>query len=287
MSKLKFCLVTPSYAPDFQRCWLLSKSIEQFALSRFTHYIIVDQQDYSLFTKLKNSYTEIIAKEEILPWWLNKLPFFTKKNLWLSWKSLPVRGWLLQQLIKLAIANYIEEEILVFADSDVTFIRPFDFHQYLQGERVRFFSEPDSVKIDDNHLPQWYSHASRLLDTRFPKFPVSNYMSQLIFWRRNNVLQLHNFLEQTYQRNWIETLCNSWHLSEYILYGVFIEQVIKGNSGHYLDHQDICHNYWLEKPMSNQELKKFFAEIKHHQIATMISAKANIPVDNYLNLVIC
>jgi hypothetical protein len=51
---------------------------------------------------------------------------------------------------------------------------------------------------------------------------------------------------------------------------------------YYLAYLELKSPYSL---MSNQQLKKFFAKIKSHQIAATISAKANIPVGNYANLV--
>lgn len=276
------CIITPSYALDFERCRLLSETIAQFSRTSFNHYIIVDRRDYSLFSQLQNFRTQIITKEEILPWWIFQIPFLKKKNIWFSLKTLPVRGWLIQQLIKLAIAKYINEEILVFADSDVFFVRPFDLQDYINSNHeVRFFCEPNAVLINNKHLPPWYYDASNLLKINPPEFPASNYMGQLIFWRKTNVLKLHQYLEETHQKGWIETLCNQWNFSEYILYGVFVEKILQETSGHYFDSQDFCLNYWEEEPMSEQQLQDFLAKVTPEHIAVMLSAKADIPVSKY------
>ncbi len=276
------CIITPSYAPDFERCRLLSESIKQFSSSTLKHYLVVDRRDYLLFSQLKNQFTTIINKEDILPWWIFQIPIFTKKNIWFSLKTLPVRGWLIQQLIKLAIAKHIDEEVLIFADSDVFFMRPFDLQQYITDDgRVRFFREPDTVLENNNHLPRWYYDASNLLALDAPQFPVSNYMGQLVFWQKKNVLKLHQYLEKTHQKGWIEVLCNQWNFSEYILYGVFVEKILKETSGHYFDSQDLCLNYWEEELMSEPELKQFFAHLTSKHIAVMLSAKAGIPINKY------
>ena len=281
MLEPKICLVTPSYAPDFERCKLLVNSVKRYSTATLKHYIVVDREDISLFQELSSPETIIIAKEELLPNWIVKLPFFTRKNLWFSWKTLPVRGWLVQQLIKLGIAEYISEDILVFADSDVFFVRNFDLNCFIQDDKVRFFAQPGKVNPEDPHLPGWYFDASKLLNLAPPEFPVANYMGQLIFWRKDNVLQLHRHLEQKNHKHWMETICANWNVSEYILYGVFVEQVLQENSGHYIDERDLCHNYWQEQPLQTNQLQEFFSSIRQESIAAMLSAKANIPVANY------
>lgn len=280
----KICLVTPSYAPDFERCQLLVNSIGQYSSSAFKHYIVVDRQDYRLFRTLANDNTLILNKEDLLPKWIVKVPLFTKKNIWFSWKTLPLRGWLVQQLIKLSVANYVAEDVLVFADSDVFFIRQFDLRDYIKGDRVRFFCEPHRVSADNSDLARWYYDASKLLRLEPPHFPANNYMGQLVFWRRNNVLELHRYLEATNNRNWIEVICANWHVSEYILYGVFVEKVLQEQSGHYWDDGDLCHNYWQETPMSQAELVEFLDNVASERIAMMISAKAQMPVSSYAEL---
>ncbi|MGF1542282.1 MAG: DUF6492 family protein [Pleurocapsa sp.] len=286
MDNKNCCLITPSYGPDFERCRLLSESVQQFSSSALKHYIIVDRRDYSLFSQLQNQLTTIINKEDILPWWILQIPIFTKKNIWFSLKTLPVRGWLIQQLIKLAIAKYIDEEVLIFADSDVFFIRPFDLKQYITADgQVRFFCEPDAVLENNNHLPPWYYDASKLLGIDDPGFPASNYMGQLVFWYKPNILKLHQHLEQIHHKGWIEVLCNQWNFSEYILYGVFVEKILQETSKHYFDSQDLCLNYWEENSMSEQGLKQFFTNIVPEHIAVMISAKADIPLNQYKQFV--
>ncbi len=281
MLKPKICLVTPSYAPDFERCKLLVDSVKRYSNTPLKHYIVVDREDLSLFQQLSDSETIVLAKEELLPKWIVKVPFFTKKNIWFSYKTLPVRGWLVQQLIKLGIAEYIPEDILVFADSDVFFVRDFDLSCFIKDDKVRFFAQPGKVNPEAPHLPGWYFDASKLLNLAPPQFPVSNYMGQLIFWRKDNVLQLHQYLEQKNHKHWVETICANWNVSEYILYGVFVEQILQEHSGHYIDDRDLCHNYWQEQPLQTNQLQEFFASIRQESIAAMLSAKANIPVATY------
>lgn len=60
-----FCIVTPSYAPDYHRCQLLAWSIEAFAPEKTKHYIIVPNRDLRLFSQIKYRNTQIITVESI------------------------------------------------------------------------------------------------------------------------------------------------------------------------------------------------------------------------------
>jgi hypothetical protein len=281
-----FAIVTPSYAPDFERCRLLSWSLKEFVSPSVTHYIIVDQSDLPLFSQLKSPNTEIITKESILPWWIKKVPF-GKKNKWLSLKTLPLRGWHVQQIIKIAVAQHINKDVLVFVDSDVAFIRPFNLLSFTRGDKVQFFRIPSvgfpTVEGEQGYL-KWHRTASRLLGLPAMDYPLPGYIGNVVTWRRDNVLKMYQKIEEASGQQWIKALCNSFHISEYVLYGVFIDHFLQENSGHYFVSNGICKEYWSDVPMSDEQLQNFFAEMPPGDVAVMISAKAGMSVEHYQTL---
>jgi hypothetical protein len=115
MSQFEFAVVTPSYTPDFDRCKLLARSVQKF-VQPATHYIIVTRKDYPLFKKLQGPKTEILVVESLIPRWFFKLPLL--KNGWLSFKTPPVRNWILQQIVKLSAGLHLEKDVLIYADGD-------------------------------------------------------------------------------------------------------------------------------------------------------------------------
>ena len=129
-----FAIITPSYAPDFLRCKLLCRTIDKYSLSPIKHYIIVDQKDRKLFQSLQQINREILTVESVLPWWIKKISLF--KNGWISLKTLPLRNWIIQQIVKLSIAKYITEDVLIFVDSDVAFIDYFDVQNFVINNKV-------------------------------------------------------------------------------------------------------------------------------------------------------
>ena len=53
------------------------------------------------------------------------IPFRAGRNIWMGPRTPPVRGWLVQQLAKLALTRVADNEVLVHADSDIVLTRRF------------------------------------------------------------------------------------------------------------------------------------------------------------------
>ncbi len=283
MSIFSSAIITPSYAPDFERCRLLSWSIQQFVTPSATHYIIVPAKDLSLFRELKKLNTEIITVESILPWWIQRLPIV--KNGWLNFRTGFVRNWLLQQVVKLAVPQHVGEDILVYVDSDVTFIRPLLLESFVDEDRVRLLHVPNHItpKLIAEYPAhdKWLTGIDQMLGLPLMPLPRPGYIGQVVTWRRDNALKLHRHLEKVSGRGWIEAVCNSWHLSEYLLYGTFVDRVLQQESGHFYDTEGICHEYWGDQPLSYEQLQTFLSEMPERAKAIMISAKANMSPRQY------
>lgn len=279
-----FGLITPSYSLDFERCRLLCRTREKLLPDTIKHYIIVDRRDVPLFKELSDRNTEILVVEEILPWWIKRLPFF--KQGWISLKTPPIRNWILQQLVKLSVANVVTEDILGFVDSDVAFIRPFDHSRFVKNGNARLYRESNSIPESWKNFVKWYNTASNLLGVPHVSYPAPNFIGDLITWKRSNVFKLHKHLEDRYNRPWVETLASHLHWSEYILYGMFVEHVLKETAGHYYDELYPGLQYFSTEPMSPNEIGEFLAQAEPYHVTAMISAKAKIPPHSYEQLIL-
>jgi hypothetical protein len=280
---LSYAIITPSYEPDFQRCRLLSWSIQQQVRSDFIHYIVVERRDYPLFKTLANDRTEILLVESLLPWWIQREPL--KRKMWLSLKTLPVRNWVMQQLMKITVAQQIDQDIAVFIDSDVAFVRPFDLAQLSQGGQVRLYRDDVGNDVQRQMHRKWHQAGAKLLGLSAINPQIPDYIGNLITWRKTNVQQMCRQIEAVSGRSWLSAIANSWHLSEYILYGMFIDQVVGDAAGHYADAHNFCSDYWFPHDLSEAELTDWINNIGESQVAVMISAKAGIAVDRYAPLI--
>ncbi len=279
---LSFGLITPSYAPDFERCRLLCETRQRFLPDAVKHYIVVDRRDVLLFTTLRDRTTEILVVEDILPWWIRRIPFSHQG--WFSLKTLPVRNWILQQLVKLSMAEVLSEDIIGFVDSDVAFVRPFNYQSFIQSGQVRLYRESHSIPQEWKTHRRWYETATTLLGCPPVTYPAPNFIGDLVTWKRHNVVKLKHYLEARFSRSWIETLASTLHWSEYILYGLFVENILKEQAGHYYDEVYPGLQYFSTQSMSEPEICDFLANIQPQHVTVMISAKARIPVQRYEKL---
>ena len=277
--------VTKSYGPDLERCELLCRSIELLAPDT-RHWIIVDSRDLAAFSGLENERTRIVTTEELLPRRVRRLEVYgVGKNIWLGARTTPMRGWLVQQLAKLAITSVANDDVLIHADSDVVLIRPFREDALTDaGGSLRLFRIPAAI---DEGLPdhvRWHRTAERLLGIQARPLPLPDYVGGLIPWRREVVVALLEEIEARSGRDWMRTLASARHVSEYILYGRFVEDVLGRSSREPGASLSLCHCYWGSEPLTTSELETFIAEASPEEVAVMISAKAGMGPADYVDV---
>jgi len=274
---MTYAIVTPSYEPDFERCKLLCQSIDRWVEGDFRHYVVVEKRDLPLFRELHGPRTTLLTTESVMPWWLRRVPF--ARRWWLSLKTPPVRNWIFQQLVKLSVGEFLDEPDYVFIDSDVVFIRPFDVSALSPGGQLRLFRVPGVA----NQMPHrlWHRTAAQLLGLPETDYFGSTYIGHLVTWRRDHVRAMYERIASVAHRPWIEAVARQWHLSEYILYGVFVEHVLGPGNGQQYTDLPLCHISWDYEIETDADIDRFFAEVQPYHVAVMMSSKQYIDVSRY------
>lgn len=257
-------LVTPTFAPDFERCKALLESSEQQLSGVSEHLLVVDRPDLELFAPLQTAKVRVLCKNELLPSMLFQIPL--QKRWWLTGCSLPVRGWILQQIIKLAVAKDCGADAVVFADSDLMFIRPLDLNELWCNSRLRLFQNQRGPFMYRNRRYQnWYGFGCDALNLGNPDDQHQAYITQLATMRPDNVTKLCEALENRFQRPWYQTLLNTWDFSEYVLYGLFVGRLGQ-DSGHFFTQQELCHSSWFYEINKPSDVADFVSQAsKHHR----------------------
>ena len=120
----RMTVITISYAPDFELCVALKQSLLENSPDTIQHHIIVPRSDLELFQRLANSRSHIICEADFLPRSFVRVPL---SNMMINLRRPfpPVRGWIQQQVIKLAAIAASDDDVVLTVDSDVEFIQPF------------------------------------------------------------------------------------------------------------------------------------------------------------------
>ncbi|HVU05880.1 MAG TPA: DUF6492 family protein [Polyangiaceae bacterium] len=275
---MTFAIVTPSYVLDYERCVLLNESIQRWVPPSVHHYIIVDARDEKLFSSLRKPGTEIILQEDIVPKRFFTLPFVRKYRF--SWNTLPIRGWMWQQVVKLSIARAVLADVFVMTDSDNFFAKPFDPATHLRDGKVPLYREQKPYYETHEKNQEWHGQASRLLGLPRPEKPFdTGYVGHPVFWRGDVLRRLDRRLSRGRGTGgWISDVGSLLTFSEFVLYGLYVEKV-EGfdRAGHY-PVADLCHSHWLERPLELDELRAFRDEMPEEKILCMINGKSGTDV---------
>lgn len=263
-------IVTASYGPDFERCQLLCETMDRYLSGHSKHYLLVEKRDVALFRQLQGPRREVIDERELLPGWLR--PYsdpssFFRRRIWLSARTKPLRGWHVQQLRRIAIAKLANDENLIYVDSDVAFVRPFDVATFAHGGKTRLFRRDFGLAAGatPEHRP-WHANAARLLGIAEPLVSPHDYITTLIAWRRQTVLDMCAHIERLSGRDWIEMIASERKFSECTIYGRYVDEVI-GGADHFHSGQEYCHVQWHGEPMSEADLRAFIAGMSPDQVA--------------------
>jgi hypothetical protein len=271
-----WAFVTPSYFRDVERCRLLVESVERYVPETVQHYIVIDRRDQRLFAPLRTRRTHLVVKEDVLPAWLWQVPF--ARDWWLSARSLPVRGWIIQQLTKLSVSSAVKTDVYAMMDSGVFFVRPFDPSGLIRDGRVPLFREKkEEVRVANNI--RWHQHAARLLGLPVQSSYDTSFVSPIVYWRRENLDKLQRHIENVTGDPWLVSLCRSVTMSEHVLYGMFAEHVLGDSAGHYFYSDLQCLPHWGEEAISEAELGQMKAELYPEAVAVMINEKAHMSLD--------
>jgi hypothetical protein len=273
----RMAVITPSIAKDYELCAALNRSVLEHSDPSVEHHIIVPRRDVEVFTRLAGRRTLVQCELDFLP--RSFVPVPLKKNITinLSRPFPPIRGWILQQVVKLAAVAASDADVIVLVDSDIEFLRPFSSATFLQRDVVRFYRKPDQI---DGRLPRhvlWHRAARELLGLPAAEPPYPDYVSSLLAWNPAIVRQMLARVAATGGRLWTTMIASQLHFSEWTLYGVFVDQLLGAPAKSFESEDPLCLAYWADTPLTQHGAVDFVAGLRSTDIAAMISAKSHTP----------
>lgn len=277
-SKSDIALVTLSYAPDFKRCELLVKSAEKCMSGCKQHYVIVDRRDFELFKALTSPRTTVLVAEDILPSWIFRVPAI--KGWWLSLRTLPIRNWIIQQLVKMSVFDGIDEDIVAFCDSDNAFVKPINLeNSFVKGDQLALFK---TTNFKGGFTQQWIEASQSLLGLEDVEIEIANYVSNMITWNRKNAEAMRKRIEEVNGTHWIRAICKHRTISEYVIYGTFVEYTMGlQQADHFLSDTTFIKASWSLDLSDKVELDNFFGNLHDSYLGVMIHSKDGLAVEKY------
>ena len=273
----RMVVITKSFAPDFELCVALNRSVLDNSPDTVRHTIIVPRSDLKLFGRLAGSRTHIRCEADLLPRTFIPVPF-SNIIFNLGRPFPPVRGWIKQQVVKLAAVAASEEDVVLVADSDVEFFRPFNAEMFVQNGTVRFFCKPNQI---DKQLPRhmiWHRVARELLGLPPAEPPYADYISSPLAWDPMIVRRILARVTATTGRPWPTAIAGQLHFSECVLYGVFVDCVIGAPANSFASDDSLCLLYWKQTPLNLDSAAHFIRGVRPTDIAAVIQSKSRTPL---------
>ena len=268
-----FALVTKTYRGDMDPFLDLCASIERL-MPDVHHYVLVDNADWACFDRLTTSQRTIVNCSSLLPE-LRELELFGRRFWHLSGLRL-IRGWIYQQLAKIAFVARMEEDAAIHLDSDVTLLQAITKEHVFEGNKVRLFRSPNGGQLKQQR--KWHRLAQSDLGLPVTGYQGFDYIGPGVIWAPAVVRAMLAYLERQSGKSWIGKLSAHFRFSEYIHYGVFCDQVEGPQQSSLQRTQDqSCHTCWGYDLSDPVDTERFVEDLCPHHTSVLIQSNLKLP----------
>lgn len=274
-------VVTVSYRGDLELAGDLCRSIDTFLAPEAEHILIVPRSDMALFEAFARPGRRVVAVESVLPRGYVQLPAPRTlrigsyerrvREIWVGPAGV-VRGWIVQQILKLSAPSFTDREILVFADSDIVLVAPLTVDRLTRDGMVRLYRRPGASPELSTHV-RWHEVSARLLGLESGGNHGADYIGNLITWRRSTLVRLQERLSLNGGRRWDKVVARQRDFSEYMLYGNFADLGHpRDDSGHYVESDDLVHAGWFFDLGTEEGVDQFERGFTRGQVGVAIQS---------------
>jgi Family of unknown function (DUF6492) len=272
----KWAIVTPTYHLDYEQFKLMCESMDRFVEGKWHHYVVVSKADYAMFAPFTGPCRTIIENTKILPPWLRyiaKLGRVRSGSFYFSWRTGLIFGWHIQQIVKLSMASFVTEDLLMLVDSDLFFIKPFKLDSLIKNGRLPFIKSPTSYRERKHLAPAFLELAKKTLGLP-TSTPSYDYANNIVFWRRQTAIELCNFIARKHRKHWIAALSGFHAISEGSLYGLFVDYIKKDDQSYVLENCNLAKTLHGDYAIYDEELEAFVNNLEPYHIALGFQSSA-------------
>jgi hypothetical protein len=287
---MTLAVVTPTHRNDLQLFADLHQSVLLHTEERVKHYAVVPRDDVGLFADMAGPRCIIVPEESqysrhyrsmgAVNHILRPLPCIPSHARIAAINTRrpfsPIRGWVMQQVLKMELSRQLDVDTILLIDSDVELVRPVDELMLRRGGRAMLYRRPDAVDIRLPRHMQWHTVARRLLGLPPARFPAPDYVTSFCVWEPGVIRALIAQIEQVTGRSWMDAITGQRTFSEWTLYGVFAEEMMKYEK-EALTESSLCHSYWGTVPLTIEGAGEFLSGINPEDVAILIQSKTQTP----------
>jgi len=269
-----YCVLTKTFAGDIEAFRNLCESIDR-VMPQVMHFVLHDRADRDLLKEFAGANRTLIECTRYLPE-LREFQLFGRR-IWYRPPHRFVRGWIHQQLAKIAVVASLDFDAVILVDSDARFIAPIRPDQVFDGSRLRLFHNPGAPSGPVSESAKWHDVASVALGLEPKGYSGADYISTAVVWSPAVVRDLMRHIETAHQSPWFEPLIRPFRFSEYVLYGIFCEHVPGPHQDLVtLTTAELAHCSWNYDFAKEGELDRFVEDMNPDQIAVLVQSNLNM-----------
>jgi hypothetical protein len=288
---MTLAVITPSYNNDWPLFTDLHRSVLLHTDDSVKHYVVVPDADVQLFSQLAGPRCVVLPEESLYSRHYRSVPAVNKilhllpripssarvAAVNLKRPFHPVRGWVMQQTLKMEACRRIDADILLLLDSDVVLVRRVTTATLSIKGHPRFYRCPAAV---DSSLPlhvQWHTVSRKLLGLPPAEFPAPDYVSSFNVWDPEVLRAMLSQIERVTGRHWMDAVTAQPSFSEWTLYGVFVDEFVR-DMANAATESSLCHSYWDPVPLTPERAAEFVAGTGPDDVAILIQSKSRTPL---------
>jgi Family of unknown function (DUF6492) len=270
-------VLTPSFRADASLFADLHRSVLANTGRSVVHHVIVPPSDVHLFREYEGERCRLWTHRELLPRNFLSIPNADGLALNLRRPWPPVRGWVVQQIMKMAGAAVLEARADLIVDSDAVLVREATVDEFTHDGRLWHYRKDRAVTAGMERHVLWHKVARRLLGLPgVAEPPLPDYVSPIAVWDPVVVRSLIAHIADTIGKHWMDAVASRLHVSEFVIYGVFVDHVLGGAAAR---GRDLCHNYYERIPLSPADAASFADQMPSNALGVMISSHSRTPHD--------
>lgn len=275
----KVALLSCSMARDLDLFALLARSVDDHVDPDITHRVVVPAAEMALFKPFASFRREIIAQEDILPVKVWKAPrvlrhlAFIKSGfrrpIYIAPGPRMVRGWMLQQLLKIEMARSASEDAVMHVDSDVSFFRTFSHDHAFKDGAIRYFRALGKTR-NPWHRP-WVTSSCNFLGTQPPETHDAHYIENCVLWSSDVSAKMVDHITATKGIPLHEAIFGEKTMSEYYLYGIYADLVAQAPNLHSED-VSFANSYWPDNETGPVDFTSLKARLQPKHVAMAVQS---------------
>lgn len=287
-------IVTPTYRPDLDSFRRLHESVLRHTDEDVVHHAAVPGIDVDHFAEIDSPRLRVWSYQDVAPPGIvptDRLGAITRRLPVISsrvncaavsrgrpWQ--PIRGWVMQQLVKLNMAAHVKADALVFVDSDVVLVRRMQVGDFLRGGAVRFFSRTGGITRSMERHHRWCHAAHRLLGLPWADHDTyPDHVAGIVSYDPDLVLAGLDRVEEVTGSRWAEAAARYLHFSEDTLIGTYLRHFAPDKVRGYRSEEPRCHSHWSPEPMDEDEAAAFVASFGPEHRAVHIQSTSGTDDD--------